>query len=188
MPPLTTTMGGGEGSARTMAIEHPQRVRSLTSMMSTTGNMLVGQMAPEVRREVFSGPPAITRDDVIQQAIRAFRVAGSPGFPHDESELAARAGRAYDRSHDPIGAARQAVATVVSGDRTERLRNLQLPTLVIHGVADRLCDVSGGKATAEAIPGAELVLVEGMGHSLPPGLWSQLAERIAEFAWRAEGQ
>jgi len=76
---------------------------------------------------------------------------------------------------------------VVSGDRTERLRSIQLPTLVIHGAADRLCDVSGGQATAEAIPGAELVLIEGMGHNLPPGLRSQLAERIAEFVWRAKG-
>jgi len=180
------SMGGA--IAQTMAIEQPQRVRSLTSMMSTTGNMSVGQMDPEVRREVFSGPPAVTRDDVIQRTIRAFRFMGSPGFPHDESEIAARAGRAYDRCYDPIGAARQAAATVVSGDRTERLRNLHLPTLVIHGAADRLCDVSGGKATAEAIPHAELVLIEGMGHNLPPGLRSQLAERIAEFVWRVEAR
>src|ERR1022692_1620228 len=79
-------------------------------------------------------------------------------------------------------------ASVASGDRTERLRHLEVPTLVIHGLADRMCDVSGGRATAEAIPGAELVLIEGMGHNLPPGLRSQLAERIAEFVWRAEGR
>ena len=95
-------------------------------------------------------------------------------------------GRAYDRSHDPIGVARQAIASVASGDRTERLRHLEVPTLVIHGLADLMCDVSGGRATAEAIPGAELVLIEGMGHNLPPGLRSPLAARIAEFVWRAE--
>jgi pimeloyl-ACP methyl ester carboxylesterase len=76
------------------------------------------------------------------------------------------------------------VATVASGDRTEHLRQLKVPALVIHGIADKMCDVSGGRATAEAIPGAELVLIEGMGHNLPPGLRSQLAARIAEFVWR----
>ena len=113
---------------------------------------------------------------------------GSPGYPNDENEVAARAGRAYDRAYDPTGLARQALATVASGDRTERLRHLEVPTLVIHGLADRMCDVSGGRATAEAIPGAELVLIEGMGHDLPPGLRPQLAARIAEFVWRVEGR
>jgi pimeloyl-ACP methyl ester carboxylesterase len=184
------SMGGA--IAQTMAIEHPGRVRSLISMMSTTGNMSIGQPSPDVLRKVFAGPPALTRDEVIEQALRVFRAIGSPGYPSDEKEVAARAGRAYDRSYDPIGVARQAIASVASGDRTERLRHLEvptlvIPTLVIHGLADRLCDVSGGQATAEAIPGAELVLIEGMGHNLPPGLRSQLAARIAEFVWRTEG-
>jgi pimeloyl-ACP methyl ester carboxylesterase len=178
------SMGGA--IAQTMAIEHPDRVRSLTSMMSTTGGMAVGQPSPEVLREVFGGPRAVTRDEVIAQALRASRAVGSPGYSSDENEIAARAGRAYDRSYDPIGIARQAVATVASGDRTERLRDVNVPTLVIHGLADRMCDPSGGRATAEAIPGAELVLIEGMGHDLPPGLRPQLAERIAEFVWRVE--
>ena len=180
------SMGGA--IAQTMAIEHPDRVRSLTSMMSTTGNRSVGQASPDVLREIFGGPSATTRDEAIQQRLRAFRAGGSPGYPSDENEIAARAARAYDRSHDPIGVARQAIATVASGDRTERLRHLEVPTLVIHGLADRMCDVSGGRATAEAIPSAELVLIEGMGHDLPPGLRPQLAERIAEFVWRAEGR
>ena len=178
------SMGGA--IAQTMAIEHPSRVRSLTSMMSTTGNMSVGQPSPDVLREVFSGPPAVTRDEVIQRFLRAFRAVGSPDYPTEESEVAARAGRAFDRGYDPTGVARQAIASVASGDRTERLRHLEVPTLVIHGLADRMCDVSGGRATAEAIPGAELVLIEGMGHDLPPGLRSQLAMRIAEFVVRAE--
>jgi pimeloyl-ACP methyl ester carboxylesterase len=177
-------MGGA--IAQTMAIEHPDRVRSLTSMMSTTGNMSLGQPSPDVLREVFGGPPAVTRDEVIQRMLRAIRAVGSPGYPTDEKEAAARTARAYDRCYDPVGTARQAVATVASGDRTERLQHLQLPTLVIHGLADRMCEVSGGRATAEAIPGAELVLIEGMGHDLPPGLRSQLAERITEFVWREE--
>jgi pimeloyl-ACP methyl ester carboxylesterase len=180
------SMGGA--IAQTMAIEYPDRPGTLTSMMSTTGNMSVGQPSPDVLREVFAGPRAVTRDEVIQQTLRVFRAVGSPGYPNDENEVAARAGRAYDRSYDPIGVARQAIASVASGDRTERLRHLAAPTLVIHGLADRMCDVSGGRATAEAIPGTELVLIEGMGHDLPPGLRSQLATRIAEFVWQAEGR
>jgi uncharacterized protein (TIGR03435 family) len=105
---------------------------------------------------------AVTRDEVIQQTLRTRRAIGSPGYPSNENEIVAVAGRAYDRGYDPMGVARQAVATVASGDRTERLRNLAVPTLVIHGIPDRMCDVSGERATAEAIPGAELVLIEGM--------------------------
>jgi len=176
----------GGAIAQTIAIEYPDRVRSLTSMMSTTGNRSVGQVSPDVLREVFGGSSATTRGEVIQQRLRVVRAVGSPAYPADESEVAARAGQAYDRSHDPVGIARQAVASVASGDRTERLRGLNVPTLVIHGLADRLCDVSGGRATAEAISAAELLLIEGMGHDLPPGLRSQLAERIAEFVWRVE--
>jgi len=178
------SMGGQ--IAQTMAIEHPGRVRSLCSMMSTTGNVAVGQPAPEVLRELFSLAPAETREQAIEQYLRVMRIVGSPGYPADEDELAARAGLAYDRSHDRVATARQAIATVASGDRTERLRQLQLPTLVIHGLADRMCDVSGGRATVDAIPGAKLVLIEGMGHNLPPGLRLQLAAQITEFVWHVE--
>ena len=178
------SMGGQ--IAQTMAIEHPDRVVSLTSMMSTTGDTTVGQTSPDVLRELFSGPPAHTRDEFIELFLRASRIVGSPGYPSDEDEVADVAGRAFDRSHDMVATARQAVATVASGDRTERLRKLQLPALVIHGLADRMCDASGGRATAEAIPGADLVLIEGMGHNLPPGLRRQLAERIAEFVLGVE--
>ncbi|HUD67241.1 MAG TPA: alpha/beta hydrolase [Candidatus Sulfotelmatobacter sp.] len=180
------SMGGA--IAQTMAIEHADRVGSLTSMMSTTGNLSVGQPSPEVLRDVFGGPPAVTRNEVIQKMLQAFRAVASPRYPNDENEVVARAGRAYDRSYDPIGVARQRLAWGACGDRTERLRHLDLPTLVIHGVADRMCDVSGGRATAEAIPRAELVLIEGMGHNLALGLRSQLAARIAEFVWRVEGR
>jgi pimeloyl-ACP methyl ester carboxylesterase len=183
---IGASMGGQ--IAQTMAIEHPDRVRSLTSMMSTTGSKAVGQAAPETLRELFSGPPAVTRDEVVQQFLRAARVTGSPGYPADENEVAVRSGRAYDRCYDPTGIARQAIATVASGDRTERLRQVRVPTLVIHGLGDRMCDVSGGRATAQAIPGSELVLIEGMGHNLPPGLRPMLASRIVAFVWRVEGR
>ena len=181
------SMGGQ--IAQVIAMEYPNRVLSLISMMSTTGNRSVGQPSMATLRELFAGPSAVSRDDVIQQALRANRIVGSPGYPRrDEDEIAARAGRAYDRAHDPVGTARQAIATVASGDRTERLRQIQIPTLVIHGLADRMCDVSGGRATAEAIPGAELELIEGMGHDLPPDLHSRLAEHIADFVKQAENR
>jgi pimeloyl-ACP methyl ester carboxylesterase len=178
------SMGGQ--IAQTMAIEYPDRIFSLTSLMSTTGNTAVGQPSREALRELFAGAPAVTRDEVIQQSLRAMRVVGSPAYPSDEREVAARTGRAYDRAYDSVGSARQAIATVASGDRTERLRHLQVPALVIHGLADRMCDASGGRATADAITGAELVLIEGMGHDLPPGLRSQLAMCIANFVFRVE--
>jgi pimeloyl-ACP methyl ester carboxylesterase len=172
--------------AQTIAIEHPHRVRSLTSMMATTGDPSVGQASPQVLQALFSGPPATTRDEVIQQMLRAHRAVGSPQYPANEDEVAALAGLAYDRSHDPTGIARQAIASVASGDRTPKLQQLHLPTLVIHGLADPMCNVSGGRATAAAIPGAELHLIEGMGHNIPPGLRSPLANHIADFIRRAE--
>jgi pimeloyl-ACP methyl ester carboxylesterase len=178
------SMGGQ--IAQTMAIEHPKRVRSLVSMMSSTGNMQVGQPARAVMRELFSGPRPVTRDEVIQQMTRAARVIGSPGYPVDESRAAARAARAYDRSYDPVGTARQAVATIASGDRTEGLRGVKAPALVIHGLADGMVDVSGGRATADAIPGAELMLIEGMGHDFALGLEPSLGERVAQFVVRCE--
>lgn len=178
------SMGGQ--IAQTMAIDHPERVRSLISMSSTTGNNAVGKVWPEVLRAVFGKPVGDSREEVVQHRVMAMRVVGSPGYPMDEEEVTLRAGHAWDRGHDPAGIARQAIACIASGDRTEELRKLKVPTLVIHGLADHMVDVSGGRATADAIPGAEIVLIEGMGHDLAPGLRLQLASRIAEFIWRVE--
>ena len=171
---------GGE-IAQTIAIEYPERVRSLTSMMATTGDMNVGQAKPETLKALFGGPPAVTRQEVIDRQVRAATIVGSPGFPTEPTEVAANAARAYDRSYDPVGLARQAIAQVASGDRTELLRRLDTPTLVIHGLDDVVRDVSGGRATATAIPGSKLVLIEGLGHNLPPGVWSEIAEHISEI-------
>ena len=171
---------GGE-IAQTVAIEHPERVRSLTSMMATTGDMKVGQATPETMKALFGGPPAVTRQEVIDRQVRAVSVVGSPGFPSEPEEVAANAARAYDRSYDPVGLARQAIAEVASGDRTELLRHLDVPTLVIHGLDDVMRDVSGGRATAEAIPGSKLILIKGLGHNLPRGLWSEIADHISDI-------
>jgi pimeloyl-ACP methyl ester carboxylesterase len=174
----------GGAIAQTMAIEHPRRVLSLTSMMSTTGDMTVGQPHRETLAAVFGGPPAKTRQEVVDRAVRTHRVVGSPGYPTDPALVAEVAGLAYDRDHDDLAVARQAVASVASGNRTQLLRSLNLPTLVIHGLSDTLCDPSGGRATAAAIPGAELVLIEGLGHNLPPGVWDRVADQIARVVSR----
>jgi pimeloyl-ACP methyl ester carboxylesterase len=178
------SMGGA--IAQTVAIEHPARVRSLTSMMSTTGERSVGQPDPEALGRMFAGPPPTTREEVIERAVRASRILGSPGFARDEAAVRERAGRAHDRAHDPVGVARQAVASVASGDRTARLRSLTVPTLILHGAADLMCDVSGGRATAAAIPHADLVIIDGMGHDLPAALWPEITSRIAGLVKRAE--
>ena len=115
----------------------------------------------------------------------AFRVIGSPGFEQDEERLRKRARTSFDRGYHPQGTARQLVAILASGDRTEELRRLEVPTLVVHGTEDPLIDVSGGRATAEAIPGSRLELFEGMGHDLPRVLWPRFVELIAENAERA---
>jgi pimeloyl-ACP methyl ester carboxylesterase len=176
----------GGAIAQTIAVEHPTRILSLTSMMSSTGDMTVGQPHAETLRAVFGGPPASTRQEVIDRAVRAFTVIGSPAYPTDPAAIAKRAGLAWDRGHDELAIARQAVAWIASGDRTSRLQEVDVPALVIHGVADTLCDVSGGRATAAAIPGAELVLIEGLGHNLPPGLWECFADHIAAVVRRGE--
>jgi pimeloyl-ACP methyl ester carboxylesterase len=171
--------------AQTAAIEHPRRVRSLTSIMSSTGDPSVGQ-ASQAALSALLSPPAASRADAIERTVSIVRVIGSPGFELDEAELRRRTGVAYDRAYDPGGIGRQLVAIAASGDRTAALRSLSVPTLVVHGAADPLVGVSGGRATARAIPGAELVVFDGMGHDLPRPLWTEIAERIAELVHRAE--
>lgn len=172
--------------AQRIAITHPERVRSLVSIMSTTGDRSVGG-ASEAAQAVLYAPPAHDRDAAIERQLQTSRVIGSPGFPLDEDAVRARAGLAYDRGHDPAGVARQMAAIVSSPDRTADLGGVTVPTLVIHGSDDALVNVSGGRATAAAVPGAELVVIDGMGHDLPRPLWPELTERITAHIRRAEG-
>ena len=171
--------------AQTMAIEHPGRIRSLTSISTTTGDPTVGQIHPGTW-EKLAAPPATTPEEAGEQAVAVLRVVGSPGFTLDEAEVRARAGAAFERAApDRDGIVRQAVATIASGDRTPLLQTLDLPTLVVHGADDPMVDVSGGRATAAAVPGAELAVYEGMGHNLPKQLWPEVADRIAGLVQRA---
>jgi pimeloyl-ACP methyl ester carboxylesterase len=173
--------------SQTAAIEYPGRVRSLTSIMSSTGDPSVGQATQPALAALLS-PPAETRAEAIERTLAIVRVIGSPGFDLDEAELRWHTGIAYDRSNDPVGVGRQLVAIAASGDRTAALRSISVPTLVVHGEDDPLVAVSGGRATARAIPGAELIVFEGMGHNLPRELWADMARRIGALVERAESR
>ena len=172
--------------AQTMAIEYPNRVRSLTSIMSATGARTVGQPTPEAVNALLSPPPT-SREEAIDRAVSIFRVIGSPGFELDEADLRERAGLSYDRAYDPLGVARQLVAVLAAEDRTAMLRSVTAPTLVLHGADDPLIDVSGAHATAQAVPDTELFVIDGMGHDLPRPLWPEMTTRITDLVERAEG-
>jgi pimeloyl-ACP methyl ester carboxylesterase len=179
-------VGASQGGmiAHTLAIGHPERVLSLVSIMSSTGAREVGQPHEAAIPALLERPPA-DREGFAEFVVRTWRLIGSPGFEADEEALRARGRATFDRGLNPEGTGRQLVAVLASGDRTAALRRLDVPTLVIHGTEDILIDVSGGKATAAAIPGARLELIEGMGHDLPRPLWPRLVDLIVENAERA---
>jgi pimeloyl-ACP methyl ester carboxylesterase len=166
-----------------LAIDHPERLLSLTSIMSTTGDPAVGRAEPWALA-LLTRPPATTREQALADSVDGYRKLGSPGYPDDEAFLLAKAALHYDRARHPVGTLRQAAAVVASGDRTAGLRSVRLPALVVHGDADPLIDVSGGKATAEAIPDAELLVIPGMGHNLPRAVWPTLVEAIERVTAR----
>jgi pimeloyl-ACP methyl ester carboxylesterase len=172
--------------AQLVALRHPARVRSLTSIMSTTGDPAVGAPA-EAAMAVLLAPPASDREGAVQRAVDTYRVIGSLGFEFDETGLRERAGLSFDRAYDPAGVARQLAAILTTADRTPDLARITAPTLVIHGAHDALMNVSGGRATAAAIPDAELLVVDGMGHDLPREVWPELLDRITALIGRAEG-
>jgi len=169
--------------AQTIAIEHPERVLSLCSIMSNTGARWSGQPKLATYRVLLGTPPK-DRDKFIDHVLRMYRVIGSPGFDRNEDDLRDIAARSYDRGRNPAGSGRQLAAIIASGDRSARLGSISVPTVVIHGTKDKLVSPSGGRATAKAVPGARLVKIEGMGHDLPRGTWSQIIGAIAENAAR----
>jgi pimeloyl-ACP methyl ester carboxylesterase len=179
------SMGGMIG--QTLAIRHGARVRSLVSIMSSTGNPSLPPAQPEAMA-VLTAPPPADRASSLDAAVRTWRTIGSPGFPFDEAKIRARAGRLFDRSFHPEGVARQLAAIIASGSRVEKLRAVTAPTLVIHGAADPLVPLAGGEDTARAIPGAQLLVIEGMGHDLPEGAWPRIVDAISEHTAKAEAR
>jgi pimeloyl-ACP methyl ester carboxylesterase len=180
-------VGASQGGmiAQAVAIGRPERVLSLASIMSTTGNREVGQPHAEGLSALLSPPPADS-EGMADWAVATWRAIGSPGFPPDEDAIRARAKASFERGYSPDGVARQIAAILASGDRTEELAELRAPTLVIHGADDPLIDVSGGEATARAIPGAKLIVIPGMGHDLPRALWPRFVDEIVANAERAQ--
>jgi pimeloyl-ACP methyl ester carboxylesterase len=170
--------------AQTVAARYPERVLSLTSIMSTTGSAIWGQPAPKFLVR-FLAPPPVGREAYLQQTMETVRLIRSPGFPPDEEASQAMLELTWDRGVAAGGLGRQLGAILASGNRTKALRTIKAPTVVVHGAADRLVRPSGGRATARAIPGAELVTVEGMGHDLPAGAWPQVLDAISRAVARA---
>jgi pimeloyl-ACP methyl ester carboxylesterase len=169
--------------AQTMAIRRPERVLSLTSIMSTTGERRVGRPKLRVWSVLLRRAPS-DKDAYVEYFVRVFRMIGSKGFPADDERIRALAAAAYERGHHPAGTGRQLAAIMASGDRTERLRQVRVPTTVFHGRSDPLVPFRGGRATAEAIPDARLIAIPGMGHDLPREIWPQLVDAVADTAAR----
>ena len=170
--------------AQTIAIEHPERVLSLCSIMSNTGARWSGQPRLATYRVLLGKPPE-DRDRFVDHVLTTYKVIGSPDFDRNEDDLRDMAARSFDRGRNPAGSGRQLAAIIASGDRTAGLRGLTVPTVVIHGTKDKLVSPSGGRATAKAVPGARLVRIEGMGHDLPRATWPRIIGAIAENAARA---
>jgi pimeloyl-ACP methyl ester carboxylesterase len=170
--------------AQTMAITRPERVLSLGSMLSTTGDRRVGTPKLRVWSVLMRRAPN-RRDAYIEYFVRVFRMIGSPRYPVDEERMRERAAETYDRCHCPAGTARQLGAILASGSRTAGLRKLEVPTVVVHGKDDPLVPFRAGVATANAVPDAELVAIEGMGHDLPRELWPRITDALVRNADRA---
>ena len=173
--------------SQTIALEHPDRVLSLTLIMTSTGSRRVGRPTPKLVARMARRPVATNRDQAIEESVATYRLIGSPDHL-DEQLVRELAGRAYDRGYDPMGTQRQLAAILSQPDRTRRLANISVPTLVVHGLEDPLVAASGGLAIAKAIPGATFIGHAGMGHDLPRTLWRTLADDILRLVERVDAE
>ena len=167
--------------AQEIAISFPNRVRSLTSIMSTTGNPKVPPPTREASAMLMA-PPPVTKEEYFERFAKTWKILRVGSFPEDEARDRARAERTYERGLNPAGVGRQLRAILASGSRKERLRAVKAPTLVIHGTVDPLVRPEGGKDTAASIPGAKLLMIEGMGHALPIPMWPEIIDAIDKHA------
>ena len=174
--------------AQVLAARHPQRVMSLTSIMSTSGNRKLSRPSKAAGKALLARPADPNDPEVvIEHLVHTFGVIGSPGYPSTREELRKRIGRSVRRAYDPAGVARQLVAVIASGDRRKVLATIKAPTLVIHGAADPLVPPAAGRDTARHIPGARLEIIGGMGHDLPEALLPRLATLVADHCCAAAG-
>jgi pimeloyl-ACP methyl ester carboxylesterase len=171
--------------AQIVAFRHPSRVFSLTSIMGSTGNPDLPPSTPEARRALLTSVPT-EREAYIEARIQRMRLLYGSGFPFKEEQAHTYVATSYDRGFYPEGFTRQLVAIRTNGNRKSKLNAIRVPTLVIHGADDPLVPVEGGKDTAAAIPGAQLLIIEGMGHSLPPEIWPQIVDAITVNAKKVD--
>ncbi len=171
--------------AQQLAVAHAPRVRSLVSIMSSTGRPGLPRAKPQAMQRLMTPTPT-EREAYIESSVEGQKIMAGSGFPFDEERARARAALSYDRCFHPQGTQRQMLAVMVSGSRHEALRSVKAPTLVIHGNEDPLVPVEGGIDTHESIPGSRLLRIEGMGHSLPRGAWPQIIEEITKHVASAD--
>ena len=168
--------------AQTTVIRHPQRVLSLTSIYSTTGNPELPPPDPKVM-QILMTPPPVERKASIEFSVKVFRALTGKGFPFDEAWFQAQAARSYDRGFYPEGVGRQLAAILTQGNRKPALASVRVPTLIIHGDDDPLVPLEAGKDTADAIPGSKFLIIKGMGHDMPhKGAWPQIIDAVAAHA------
>ncbi len=173
--------------AQIVAAKHPARTRSLTSIMSSSGDPRLPPAKPHALATLAAPrPPQGDREAAIMLGVATYRAIGSPGYPTSEAELTAKIARAFDRSYYPAGAARQLVAVLANGSRVELLKTIRAPTLVLHGADDPLAPVEGGEDTARHTPGAKLTVIPGWGHDFPTALLPRLADAVASHCAAAD--